>query len=132
MESEMAEPARQSFLLWFFSALGVRYTFLLPLAALLAFVLILVLVIRGRGWAAGAAVVLLVPLPFVVGILGTIDGIMMSYMVIAASDVRPKPAAVAEGVSTALVTALVGLLLMVPGYVLAVGGLLLRSFRDER
>ena len=132
MEAEMGHAAPQSLISWFASAMGPKYLLLLPLAGLLAFVLILVLVIRGRGWAAAAATVLLVPLPLVVGVFGTVEGMMNSYLVIAMSDVAPKPAAVAEGVSTALVTALFGLLLMAPSYLLAVTGLLVRSFMDER
>ena len=131
MEAEFAEPVRQSFALWFFSALGWRYALLLPLTGLLAFVLILVLLIRGRSWATGAAIVLLAPLPLLVGLLGTIDGAILSHMVIASSDVTPKPSAVAEGISTSLITALVGLLLMVPNYILAVVGLLIRALQAE-
>jgi biopolymer transport protein ExbB/TolQ len=92
----------------------------------------LLLVIRGRSWAAGTAIVLLVPLPFLVGLFGSIEGAIMSYMVIAYSSPAPKPAHVAEGISTALVTALVGMLLMAPSYVLAVAGLFVRSMLGER
>ena len=49
-----------------------------------------------------------------VGLLGTVDGMIRSFMVIANSSTAPKPAELAAGISTALVTTLVGLLLAIP------------------
>lgn len=49
-----------------------------------------------------------------VGLLGTVDGMVDSFMVIASSTVQPKPAQLAEGISTALITTLVGLMLAIP------------------
>ena len=49
-----------------------------------------------------------------VGLLGTVDGMIRSFMVIANSATAPEPAKLAEGISTALVTTLVGLLLAIP------------------
>lgn len=124
--------SQQSFLHWFVSALGPKYLVLLPLAALIAFAVILVLVVRGRGWAAGAAAVLAVFMPLLVGLLGTIEGLILSYMVIASSDVTPKPSLIAEGISTSLVTAYAGLILTAPGFLLAVVGLFVRSLLEPK
>lgn len=134
MHEEFVEdlPHRQSYLEFFFSALGFRYTFLLPLAALVSFVLVLVVVLRGKGNWVTAVLVLLVPLPFYVGILGVIEGMMASFQEIAMTEMAPKPSALAEGVAMSLVTAMVGLWLSVPGYLLAVVGSFVRSLaRDE-
>jgi biopolymer transport protein ExbB len=49
-----------------------------------------------------------------VGLLGTVDGMILSFNEIATSPVTPKPSELAEGISTALVTTLVGLLLAIP------------------
>jgi biopolymer transport protein ExbB len=49
-----------------------------------------------------------------VGLLGTVDGMIRSFMVIANSSTAPKPSELAAGISTALVTTLVGLLLAIP------------------
>ena len=49
-----------------------------------------------------------------VGLLGTVDGMVDSFMVIASSTTQPKPAELAEGISTALITTLVGLMLAIP------------------
>jgi len=49
-----------------------------------------------------------------VGLLGTVDGMIMSFNVIANSETSPKPSELAFGISTALVTTLVGLLIAIP------------------
>jgi biopolymer transport protein ExbB len=49
-----------------------------------------------------------------VGLLGTVDGMVDSFKVIAASDTQPKPSQLAEGISKALITTLVGLWLAIP------------------
>ncbi|MDO7678267.1 MAG: MotA/TolQ/ExbB proton channel family protein [Pirellulales bacterium] len=48
------------------------------------------------------------------GLLGTVDGMVASFMVIARSTTAPKPNQLAEGISTALITTLVGLWLAIP------------------
>jgi biopolymer transport protein ExbB len=52
-----------------------------------------------------------------VGLLGTVDGMVDSFIVIAQATVAPKPSELAEGISTALVTTLVGLWLAIPAIV---------------
>lgn len=49
-----------------------------------------------------------------VGLLGTVDGMVRSFQVIAISPTTPKPSQLAEGISTALVTTLIGLWLAIP------------------
>lgn len=49
-----------------------------------------------------------------VGLLGTVDGMIRSFSVIANSTTTPSPSELAEGISTALVTTLVGLLIAIP------------------
>ncbi len=48
------------------------------------------------------------------GLLGTVDGMVQAFDVIAQSTVSPKPAELAKGIATALVTTLVGLWLAIP------------------
>lgn len=52
-----------------------------------------------------------------VGLLGTVDGMVASFMVIARSSTTPKPSSLAAGVSTALITTLVGLVLAIPAII---------------
>jgi biopolymer transport protein ExbB len=48
------------------------------------------------------------------GLLGTVDGMVQSFDVIAHSEQQPKPSELASGIATALVTTLVGLWLAIP------------------
>jgi hypothetical protein len=123
-----AEAVQQSFVAWIFSSLGFPYVVLLPLAGLLCFLLALILVLRGKGPMAAASLVLIVPVPFLIGVFAAIRGGIASYTVIAMSTTNPKPSDVAAGISTALVAPLVGMLLMVPGYATAMLGAFIRSF----
>lgn len=49
-----------------------------------------------------------------VGLFGTVDGMIRSFRVIATSTSTPKPSTLAEGISTALVTTLIGLAIAIP------------------
>lgn len=49
-----------------------------------------------------------------VGLLGTVDGMVGSFTVIAQSDTTPKPSELATGISMALVTTLAGLVIAIP------------------
>jgi biopolymer transport protein ExbB len=48
------------------------------------------------------------------GLFGTVWGMILTFNVIAASAVQPKPAELASGISTALVTTFEGLLVAIP------------------
>lgn len=48
-----------------------------------------------------------------IGLLGTVWGMVKSFMEIAASTTSPKPAKLAEGISTALITTLFGLVIAI-------------------
>ena len=52
-----------------------------------------------------------------IGLMGTVYGMIMSFEKIAQSTVSPKPAELAEGISTALFTTLEGLLVAIPAMV---------------
>lgn len=52
-----------------------------------------------------------------VGLLGTVDGMVASFGVIANSETTPKPAALAAGIQTALYTTLVGLVIAIPAII---------------
>jgi biopolymer transport protein ExbB len=52
-----------------------------------------------------------------VGLLGTVDGMVQSFQVIALSNATPKPSELAQGVSMALITTLVGLWLAIPAII---------------
>lgn len=48
------------------------------------------------------------------GLLGTVDGMVAAFAEISKSDTPPPPAVLAEGVMTALITTLVGLVMAIP------------------
>jgi biopolymer transport protein ExbB len=52
-----------------------------------------------------------------VGLLGTVDGMVQSFMEIASSETQPKPSKLAQGISMALITTLVGLILAIPAII---------------
>ncbi|HEY1065063.1 MAG TPA: MotA/TolQ/ExbB proton channel family protein [Pirellulales bacterium] len=52
-----------------------------------------------------------------VGLLGTVDGMVRSFSVIATSNTTPKPSELADGISTALITTLAGLIVAIPAIV---------------
>ena len=49
-----------------------------------------------------------------VGLLGTVDGMVASFSVIANSASTPKPSELAKGISMALITTMVGLIFSIP------------------
>ena len=126
MQSEF-EPMQQSFLGWVFAALGFQYAVLLTLTGLLSFVIALIVVLRGRGPMAAAALLLIVHVPLLIGLFAAIQGAISSYTVIAVSSTAPKPSEVAMGISTALVAPMVAMILMIPGYAIATIGSIIRS-----
>jgi hypothetical protein len=130
-EHEAMPRQQQSMLMWTFNSLGWKYTLALPLAGLVSFVLALILVIRGGPYAV-PALLLVVPIPLLIGAVGFFDGMIMSFQVIAMSQIAPKPSEWAEGISTSLVTPVVGMFLMAPAYLVAAGGLIVRTFSGER
>jgi biopolymer transport protein ExbB len=179
------QPKRQSYLMWFFSALGWRYTiaFLFISFTFVAFLVMNLLSIRrdaicprhladafeanlnekkfqeafdlakndesmlGQMLAAGmqnlqagydkamtamaqvgeeenlkleqrlSLISLIGTISPMVGLLGTVDGMVASFQVIALSSATPKPSELAQGVSMALITTLVGLWLAIPAIV---------------
>ena len=130
MQPEL-EPAQQSFLSWIFMALGFRYAILLPVSALVSFVLTLIVVVRGKGPMASVALVLIVPVPLVIAVFAAIEGGISSYRVIATLQNGPAPGRDAAVISTLLVAPMVGMLLMAPSYILAILGSLFRSFSAD-
>ena len=130
METEV-EPIRQSLLSWLYSGLGPRYLVLLPLAALFSFVSAWIIVRRGKGSMAPAALLLVVHVPMLVGLAGLFDGNASVFEVIAAHSITPKPNELAYGLSLGYIAPMVGMVLTVPGYAVAVIGSLIRALRAK-
>lgn len=116
---------RESFLMWMIRCMG-PIGLLIPVAGLCSFALTLVVVIRGKGPFAFAALVFLVPIPFLLGLFGTIQGMILS-LVIATSTVAPKPSEISDGIATSLFNPMLGLVFMTPSYLAATIGAIFRS-----
>jgi biopolymer transport protein ExbB len=52
-----------------------------------------------------------------VGLLGTVDGMVQTFQAIARSNAQPKASELAEGISMALITTLVGLVIAIPAII---------------
>jgi hypothetical protein len=122
-----SEPIQQSLLSWAFRSLGATYVILLPLVALLSFIFVVILLSRGRGPMAAASILLFVHTPLMIGLFAALQGMIASYQVIASSGSTPKPAEMAQGISMALIAPLVAILLMIPSYLAAAIGTLVRA-----
>jgi len=114
MDEMQIEP--QSFLMWMFHALGPFYLVVLPLAGLVVFVGAILVVSLNRRPAVIAAFLVFLPLPLMIGLFGSVQGMISSLSVLATSAATPKPSDVAAGISSGLFTTLMGLLVTVPSY----------------
>ncbi|HXT57253.1 MAG TPA: hypothetical protein VN699_01410 [Pirellulales bacterium] len=121
----------ESYLLWLFHALGFRYSVLLSAAGLLSFVLTLIVVRRGKGPLAGAALLFIVPLPFFIGSYSVLDAVTAVCGVLAASTTAPTSSELARGIGMSLASLWVGMLLAAPGYLVAMLGLFQRSLAEN-
>jgi biopolymer transport protein ExbB len=52
-----------------------------------------------------------------IGLLGTVHGMIMSFSVIAGSTTQPKPSELADGIATALFTTYEGLIVAIPAII---------------
>ena len=127
MPDELA-PREMSFLGWLFTTLGPVYTLCLLLVALVAFVLTLIVVVRGKGGMGVAALAFIVPAPLFVGVLGAVNIARVAAVYIASSCYSPKPHEIANGCSESLLALLAGLILMGPSFAVAMVGLFVRGF----
>lgn len=126
-----AEAAQQSILSWVFNSLGFPYVMLIPLAGILSFLLALFIVLRGRGPLAAAALILVVHVPLFVGFFAAFQGMIASFTIIAMSGTTPKPSELAQGYATAMVAPMMSILMMTPGYLVAVVGAFFRCIAGK-
>lgn len=131
MQDDFPAPVRHSFLSLFFSSLGIELTLLLALAGMLSLVMATLIVTRGRGPLAGAALVMIAAVPMLIGILAGLQGAIATFIVIAQSAVTPKPAELGAGTLQALMAPLAGILAGGPGCLVALVGSLIRALASR-
>ena len=108
-------------------SMGAMYGFPLPAAAFFSFVLVLLVVIRGRGPTVGPALVLLVPMPVYLGLLGTLDGLLAAGRIMEQSGVEPELWALGGAGASSLVTLVVGTMLTIPAFLTGAIGAFVRA-----
>ncbi len=130
-EDILSQPyaADESAMMWILSSLGWIYLILLPLVALTAFIFALLIVIRGRGPLAAAALWLVVQTPMLIGLFAGLQGVVVVFRLISITGSQPYPADLADGIARSLVATLVAMLLSVPAYATAVLGALIRCLK---
>lgn len=116
-----------TYLSWMFESLGPFYALVIPGTAFLLFVGACLVVAMSRRPAVIAAFLVSLPLPFLIGLFGSLQGFITAYSAIAYSPVTPKPSDIAMGVSTELFSSLVGLFVTFPSYFVLAIGLFLRT-----
>jgi hypothetical protein len=127
-----AVPVPQSFFDFYYQAIGLKYLLMFAIFAPVGIATTVMATIFGRGVALGATLLFAVGIPIFIGMLGTFDGLIASYQVIAASTVYPKPGEIAQGMSMSLATLWVGMFLALPSYFLAAIGMAVRALKGEK
>jgi len=87
-----SDPMRQSYLGMMRMGLGPIYALLLPLSGFLVFVGACLVVALNRRPAVIASYLVILPLPLLIGLFGTLHGFLASYQVIYISEATPKMA----------------------------------------
>lgn len=124
-------PAGQSRLMWMLRALGPEFVLLLPATALIALVVVLILVLRGKGPAMVGAILLVVPLPIYVALLGVLSGMIRTCGVVLMADTPIKQSDLADVLADVLICMLFAMTLTLPAILLATAGLIVRALQGE-
>ena len=130
-DPELVEPVPQSFLSWIIESISGPFTLLLLLSGLACFVATLILVRRGNGPFTGAALILIVHIPLLIGVLAALFGVLNALRAIATSATAPRASDYAACVSALLVGLIAGIAMSAPSYAAAVIGAFRRSIHDE-
>ncbi len=127
---DLARPVAQSGYMWLVHMLGLN-AIILPLVALIAFAVVLVLLRRGKGPAMVGAILLVVPLPLLIGLLSAVRGIVSSASVIAIADIDIKQSELFAGIADTCAHIAIGMLLSIPAFLLASVGLIVRALEHQ-
>ena len=109
------------------TSVGPTFAIVLPLAGILSFLLTFILVTRGRGAMAAASILLVVNLPLFIGIILGVKFMVDTNYEIVNGGATPDPNILTETISSAFVAPFFGILVAVPGYLVALFGTLVRT-----
>ncbi len=127
-----AEAVELSLLSWMYHALGPFYGTIIPLAGLAVLVGACLVVARSRRPAVIAAYFVFVPIPFLIGIYGTLYSYVSGFWAVTESVTIPKPFEVYTAYSCWLALSLTGFLATLPAYLVTSIGLFIQTLRSER
>lgn len=105
------------------------YVWLLPLVALVSFILVAVVLLKGKGTFAAAAIALLLPLPIWMGFLAMIDWLIISAGVIEQAGVEPEWSAVFGSLAAAISGLWYGVVLAAPAFAMTTTVVITRAIR---
>ncbi|WP_254507545.1 hypothetical protein [Anatilimnocola floriformis] len=111
-------------------SLGLRTVVLLLFVFALALTLAAIAIARFKTTYLTAVLLAVVPLPLLYGFASATDSIIRSFAVISISDTKIQTWHIAEGGASSLVCVLIGLLVTIPLYLLAIVALSWRAFHD--
>lgn len=121
----------QSYVQFYFDLLGLTVALVLPLSGLVAFVLTLLLVNRGKGISVGPALILIVPLPMYIGLFAALNILLGILPPIPKLNYEPRLGELAFTYWAAEYAIRAGMLWSIPAYLTAVIGTTVRSFRGS-
>src|SRR5262245_24867717 len=113
-----ALPHSQSRLTFMLNALGSN-TLVLPLLALAALTLVVLLLVKGKGPAMVGGILLVTPLPICWGVLSVVSSLASVYGILGLADIEPKPSELYVGYAQILITAQIAIMLNTPAFVAA-------------
>ncbi len=117
---------------WMLDALGLYYCLLLVLAGVCGFVMTLLMVRRCKGDKPSIGILLCIGLPLLVGLQATVSGMIKGMISIATHATgESNQEDMARVIAISLFPLLLGILLMIPGYLVATIGLFRRSIWEE-
>ncbi len=122
--AEMDEEVRVSLLHWMFQSLGIFYGTLIPFSAFVLFLGAVAVVVLSDRPSVVAAYLVFLPLPLLIGVIGSLHGFINAFSVVAMSNVQVSPAEYAHGQSMGLFSTMVALLLSFPAYIVTAFGLM--------
>lgn len=133
MEKEARFEAlmNESLLQYYYRCCGPTYSIMIPLLAFIAFVLVVLILAKGKGPTVGPALVLTAPMAAYFGLYGTIGGLLATARIVEQSGTDPDPWMLWSGVGSSLVTFMLGMMLSIPAFLTAVVGAVLRAVTHE-
>lgn len=127
MDNEVGRDVPQSVLEFMFESLGLFYGTVIPLAGFVVFVGAVLVVCISKRPSVVAAYLVFLPLPFLIGVFGSIHGLITSFVVISQYDSAPRANDITIAVSTSLFSSLAGLAVTFPSLFILAFGLFIRT-----